>query len=134
LQSSGRSSAPAIPFDTDAIVSRVGDEFDSATVRRALELLEQDGWLEAELELGAEGPISVAPKPRALQLLRGWPTDAGEAAIVRGLLDALDEAIANTSDPEEKTRLQKLRGAAGDVGKSVLAGAILTVGKTVVGG
>jgi hypothetical protein len=35
---------------------------------------------------------------------------------------------------EEKTRLRKLRDAASDVGKSVLAGAILLAGKAVAGG
>jgi hypothetical protein len=105
--------------ETDAIVAALDDDFDATTVRRALELLEQDDTLEAEFELGSDGPIAVTPAPKALQLLRGWPTQTNDAAIVQALLLALDEAIENTLDPEEKTRLRKLRDAVGDVGKSV---------------
>jgi hypothetical protein len=100
----------------------------------ALDLLEQDGWVDAEFEMGSDGPIAATPSPKALQLLRGWPTHASDTAIVRGLLDALDEAIEDASDPEEKTRLRKVRDAAGDVGKSVLAGAIVAAGKAMAGG
>jgi DNA-binding PadR family transcriptional regulator len=120
--------------DTDVIAADVADEMTDAGVRRALELLEADGWLKAEYEAGTDGPIAVTPELKALQLLRDWPTRAGDTAIVGGLLDALDEAIEGASDPEEKSRLRKLRDAAGDVGKSVLAGAIVAAGKTFVGG
>lgn len=44
---------------------------------------------------------------------------ASDTAIVRGLLEELDEAIEEMQDPEENARLEKLRQAAGDVAKSV---------------
>lgn len=120
--------------DVDPIVAALAGEMEAADVRRALELLERDGCLIAEFEMGSDGPIAVTPDTKALRLLRGWPTEASDAAIVQGLLEALDAAIQNTSDPDEKTRLQKLRAAAGDVAKSVLAGAIVAGGKAAAGG
>jgi hypothetical protein len=120
--------------DVDTIVAALADKMQAADVRRALELLERDECLIAEFEMGSDGPIAVTLDTKALQRLRGWPTDASEAAIVQGLLEALDAAIQNTSDPEEKTRLQRLREAAGDVAKSVLAGAIVAGGKAAAGG
>ena len=120
--------------DVDMIVAALADDMEGADVRRALELLEGDGCLVAEFEMGTDGPIAVTPNTKALQLLRGWPTEAGDAAIVQGLLDALDAAIQNTPDPDEKTRLQKLRAAAGDVAKGALAGAIVVAGKAATGG
>jgi hypothetical protein len=105
-----------------------------AEVRRALELLERVDWIKAEYETGIDGPIAVTPKPTALQLLRAWPIDARDTAIADALLVALDNAIEGASDPDEKTRLQKLRAASGDVGKSVLVGAIVAAGKAVAGG
>jgi hypothetical protein len=120
--------------DVDTIVAALAEEMQAADVRRALELLERDGCLIAKFEMGSDGPIAVTPDTKALQLLRGWPTEASDAAIVQGLLEALDAAIQNTSDPVEKTRLQRLRDAAGDVAKSVLAGAIVAGGRAAAGG
>ena len=65
--------------------------------------------------------------------MRGWPTQTSDTAVVTGLIRALDEAIEQTQDPAERSRLQALRSAAGDVGKSVLAGAILAAGKWAAG-
>jgi len=122
------------PVDTDTIVEALANQIEAADVRRALELLEHDDWLAAEFEMGSDGPTAATPGPKALQRLRGWPTEANDTAIVRELLEALDHAIENASDPEEKTRLRKLREAAGDVSKSVLAGTILAAGKALAGG
>lgn len=118
----------------DTIVAALADEMQAADVRRALELFERDGCLVAEFKMGTDGPIAVTPDTRALQLVRGWPTEATDAAIVQGLIEALEAAIQDTSDPDEKSRLRKLRDAAGDVAKSVLAGAIVAGGKAATGG
>ena len=120
--------------DTDAIAADMGEEMTGAEVRRTLELLERDGYLDAQHEAGTDGPIAVTPEPKALHALRAWPTGAGDAEIVQGLLAALDEAIEGASDPEEQSRLRRLRSAAADVGKSVLAGAIVAAGKMAAGG
>jgi hypothetical protein len=121
------------PVPTEVVAAALRGDVEESRVQVALDLLEQGGWLTAEFEAGTDWPIEVSPTPKALQDVRGWPGQPGDAAIVRALLAALDDAIERASDPDEKTRLQALRDAAGDVGKSVLAGAILSAGKLALG-
>jgi hypothetical protein len=99
---------------------------------RALELLESDGYLTVSYVMPAEAS-SIRPLPRTLHLLRDWPSTEPDN-IARILDKALADAIEQTTDPDEKTRLQRLRDNARDVGKSVLAGAVLAAGKYAVGG
>jgi hypothetical protein len=122
------------PVSADAVIEAVADDFEPSFIRVALDLLADDEWLDGAREMGTEGPIDVTPRHKALQEVRGWPAQATDAAVVAALLAALDIAIARTNDPEEKTRLQRLRDAAGDVGKSVLASAIVAAGKAAAGG
>ena len=122
------------PVATETIVTALAEVSHESDVRVAIDLLEQGGWLSGEFEMGTEGPIEVTPTPKALEEARGWPAHATDTAVVATLLRALDEAIERAQDPEEKTRLQTLRTAAGDVGKSVLAGAIVAAGKMAAGG
>lgn len=118
---------------TDAMVSALGEEVQASDARLALELLEKGDWLAGDWEMGTDWPIEVTPTPRGLAEVRGWPTQTSDTAVVTGLIRALDEAIEQTQDPAERSRLQALRSAAGDVGKSVLAGALLAAGKWAAG-
>jgi hypothetical protein len=63
----------------------------------------------------------VRPTENGLQLTHGWPAPGqSEAEALLRVLDTMIES-ADTSD-EERTRLKRLRDAAGDVSQSVLAG------------
>jgi hypothetical protein len=65
----------------------------------------------------------VQPTEKGLQLTHGWPTPGqGEVDALLRLLDAMIDS-PDTSD-EERTRLQRLREAAGDVSQSILSGVL----------
>ncbi|UTI64860.1 hypothetical protein NBH00_01320 [Paraconexibacter antarcticus] len=100
---------------------------------RALETLRDNGYVELVEEMGNDEPLEVRLLPPALQEVRGWPGPMSAEGVVERLFEALDRAIAATEDETQISRLIKLRAAASDVGKSVLAGAILTAGKAATG-
>lgn len=104
---------------------------DENLMRGAL-LLHDDDYLSVDEDNPPEASL-VAPRPRTLQLLRDWPSTEPELVAER-LDQAIVAAIERTDDPDEKTKLQTLRSSAADVGKSVLAGAIVAAGKAVAGG
>ena len=89
-------------------------------VRRALTLL-----VDQEYIYGYKAPLgrvdSIMPKERGLQEMMGWPR-AGEADPSRTelLLRLLDQRIAAAESEEERTRIQRLRDAAGRTSESVL--------------
>ena len=63
----------------------------------------------------------VPPTEKGLQLTHGWPVPGqGEAEALLRVLDAMIDS-PNTPD-EERTRLKRLRDAAGDVSQSALTG------------
>jgi hypothetical protein len=88
--------------------------------RAALRELVRAGYLEetSTPDRLAELPRTVRPTPLTLQLLAGWPVSSAEAVLDQ-LVAALDQAIESTSDPEQRSRLVKVRdgllGAARDV-------------------
>jgi DNA-binding MarR family transcriptional regulator len=61
---------------------------------------------------------------RGRRAIGQWPPGPGDAFLV-----TLNRLIAAETDPEERSRLAKLRDAAADVGKQVLAGAIVAAGQ-----
>lgn len=98
----------------------------------ALILLAEAEYLHFQ-ELGDLAVSLVRPAPRGLEYVRGWPSRDPDL-VARRLDEALVAAIERTTDPEEKSRLQKLLSSSRDVGKSVLAGAILATGEYAAGG
>jgi hypothetical protein len=70
-----------------------------------------------------DGYDLLAPRllERGRRAIGQWPSEQTFEAF----LHALDEQIVETEDPLERSRLEKLRAAAADVGKGVL-GAVLT--------
>jgi DNA-binding MarR family transcriptional regulator len=63
-------------------------------------------------------------RERGRRAIGQWPPDVGESFLV-----ALNRLIAAEEDPAERARLAKLRDAAADVGKQVLAGAVVAAGQ-----
>jgi hypothetical protein len=98
---------------------------------RGVLLLNDDDYLGVEEDNPPEASL-VRPRPRTLQLLRDWPSAEPEL-VARRLDEAIVAAIERTDDPDEKAKLRKLRSSAADVGKSVLAGAIVAAGKAAAG-
>jgi hypothetical protein len=97
---------------------------DPQLTRRVARALVEEGYMDgASVSLLGGGYELRAPRlrERGRVAIGQWPTQDGYEA----LLQAVDERIAATSDPAEKTRLERFRAAAGDVGKNVV-GALLT--------
>jgi hypothetical protein len=62
---------------------------------------------------------------KGLRYLRIWPSDDPYEA----LLALLDPQIAQTADPEKKSKLKVLRSSVADVGKQLVAGLLVEVAK-----
>jgi hypothetical protein len=156
----GQAAAEYEPFpgthewlDMLRVIAAVADAFDregtvgigvkAGTVADALGCSPHDPNLHSALFVLAEadylhfrevGDLSaswVRPAPRALEYVRGWPSRDPDL-VTRRLDEALVTAIERTDDPEEKTRLQRVRSAIGDISKTVVAGLVLEVGKGAV--
>ncbi len=79
--------------------------------------------------MGGFDALDLRLLPRGRQLVRQWPSsDPAEV-----FLQALAQRIAVEDDPEVRSRLEKLRDSAGQVGKGVAAGIITAVVQQVSG-
>ena len=67
--------------------------------------------------------INLRLLERGRRAIGQWPPGPGDAFLV-----ALNRLIAAETDPDERSRLTRLRDAAVDVGKQVLAGAVVAAG------
>lgn len=96
----------------------VAETFDDTAAAEAhIRELVRAGFLDVPFE-SAHGYRLVRPAPAALQLFAGWPSSAAEDAL-EGLVEALDSEIEHTTDPDQRSRLERVRsgllGAARDV-------------------
>lgn len=77
--------------------------------------------------MGEDTPVFVGAEllERGLRVVGQWPPDVSDAFIQR-----LDALIGSVSDPEERTRLERLKLAAADVSKNIVAGAIVAAAQS----
>lgn len=100
------------------IAGRIEGRVENHTLR-VIGALSEGGYLRPTSQLGTNGaPMFVAVTPQGLQVVGGWPTTSAEAATA-ALLAGLDEAVEN-APPEERSRLERLRDAAYDVGQGTM--------------
>jgi hypothetical protein len=111
--------APREGVLTSRVVEAMGEEHEARTVR-AIGLLLEDDYLAAPSVLGTEyGPTAITVTARGLQVVGGWPATTAEAAA-GSLLAALEQAINETDEPERRSKLERLREVALDVGQGTL--------------
>jgi hypothetical protein len=114
-----------------SINERLGREKDDPHTDIALKKLEEAHYVGRVFGSSATGgPMSCEPAPKALELLAGWPTDRGDAALTR-LVEALEAQIQQTSNEEEKGRLKAVLAAVQQVAQEVMVG-VMT--KVITGG
>jgi hypothetical protein len=106
------------------LTSVVLDEFEDDDIERAarlVALLVQGDYLARVGSISTQhGPVAVTVTERGLQVVAGWPATTGEAAA-GALLEALDRAIGEApDDSDRKSKLERLRQVALDVGQGTL--------------
>ena len=107
-------------LDGDELMSRLvtGDR-DENVLYGVLKQINRGGYADVQFA-GAMTVAFVQPTEKGLQTTRGWPMPG--QGDVDALLQLLDQRIASPDTPEEeRTRLERLRAAAGGVSQSVLA-------------
>jgi len=118
----------------DALNAALGRPAGDQQTSTTLVQLSAGGYLRDEQSVDQiEGPISFRLGEKALQQIAGWPgAPAGDLAAQ--LLSLLDERIADPSlSDAERSRLERLRDTAGDVGKGVLSGLLAALIKSQTG-
>lgn len=100
----GRFNTVALP----EIVDELGPHTDPLFVQRAVDMLEQDQWVECEHEMGTPHPLGVRPLPKVLGLARDWPTSDGTAAAER-MTAVLEQLIAAEPDAGKRHKLAMVR-------------------------
>lgn len=109
--------APEFGIETAKVLGGVEDPVSS---RVAIRELVRAGYLEAVIDTDVSDiPVIVRPMPVTLQLLAGWPGGTAEAALDE-LMEALDRAISLTADPEERSRLMRVRDGLGGVARDIV--------------
>lgn len=99
------------PYDSVAlpeIVDELGPHTDHLFVQRAVDMLEQDGWIECEHEMGTPYPLGARPLAKALGLARGWPSSDAAAALEH-MTAALEQLIAAEPDAGKRRKLAMVR-------------------------
>jgi hypothetical protein len=115
-----------------AINSELGRPQNDPHTSLALRKLQEADYVRATMSglQQVDGPLFCEPGPKALELLAGWPTERGDTALAR-LIAALETRIEETTDPEEKGKLQRVLDGVQDVTQGVMVG-VLT--KVITGG
>ena len=72
-------------------------------------------------------PVLMVLSGKSRQLLDSWPADGGDALYDR-FMDALAEAAAAATTPEERTGIERIREAVGSIGRGVAVSILSHVG------
>ncbi|HEY3946682.1 MAG TPA: hypothetical protein VGL78_15745 [Solirubrobacteraceae bacterium] len=102
-----------------AIAEELSRHPDELSLLRSFNLFNQDGWIEADYELGAPAPIGVWPLPKTLSAVRGWPGGDSQAAGER-LIAALEELIAREPGEARRSKLSQVRDFLLELGSKTL--------------
>lgn len=110
---------PYAQLDGKEVAHALGRDEEDMALRHVFEQLGHAGYIKPTWA-GVTLPIMIEPTERGLQYAMGWPV-LGQSDV-DALLRMLDQRIESPDTPEdERTRLQRLRDAAGDVGTSVMS-------------
>ena len=113
----GASSAAFVKID--AIARRVEREPDNLGLVRAIEVLADNDWLNAEYDDETD-ELSTQPTMRGVMATRGWPGGDGEVAAER-LLSALQDMATQAEDRQTRGWAARARDTLMEVGTKTLA-------------
>jgi hypothetical protein len=123
LQAVYEASLTATPYGVEQpqINAQLGRAPDDPKTDRLLYELERNGYIEAVTPSFSEawGPSHSRLTEKALQVVAGWPGAASDDVVSR-LLDVLNAEIEQTHDPDQRSKLEKLRDVVAGIGRDVL--------------
>jgi hypothetical protein len=101
----------------DQLVERTGLPREQAAI--AVEALIEDGYVagSAAHDMGGKDWLSLRLLGDGRRAVRQWPSEDTSA---QALVDVLEQRLAETDDPEERSRLERMRDAAKGLGGAVL--------------
>lgn len=111
-------------IDSRAIEASLGREEGDLETFAALEALSDAGYVEGQAGFGNPPTwffLKLTEKGR--QEVSGWPVTPG-ADYGAKFIEELDRRIEDAPDDQERTRLQRFREAAGEIGKGVITGVL----------
>lgn len=122
---------PSVPSDRgvtqEQINEKLGRDKRDPHTGLVLRKLEEAGYVEGKMRVDeVEGPWSCGPAAKALELLAGWPTERGDAALAQ-LIAALERKIEETPDEVEKGKLRQVLTSVREVGQGVMVGVLSEV-------
>lgn len=104
----------------EAINAELGREPRDRRTDYVLRELEQTNWIVETMGTDQTmGPLYCKVSEKGLQLVAGWPTTTAEAAVEK-LLALVDLRITEASDPEERSKWQRIRDGLLGVGREAL--------------
>jgi hypothetical protein len=103
----------------DLMARLVTEDRDPDALYRIFTQIKRGGYADVEFA-GAMTVAFVQPTEKGLQVTRGWPVPG--QGDVEALVRLVDQRIASPDTPEdERTRLESLRAAVGNVSQTVLS-------------
>lgn len=111
-------------LDSRAIEAAAGRDEGDLGIFTALTALSEAGYVEGVAGFG-DPPTWMFVKltEKGHQEVSGWPVTPGGDYGAK-FIEELDRRIEDAPDDAERTRLQRFRDAAGDIGKGVITGVL----------
>jgi hypothetical protein len=116
-------------LDSRAVEAAAGREAGDLATFAALDALSGAGYVEGVAGFGDPPTwmfIKLTEKGR--QEVSGWPVTPG-ADYGAQFIEELDRRIEDAPDDQERTRLERFREAAGEIGKGVITGVLTNMAR-----
>lgn len=107
------------------VCAALGKPNGDPTTIRALELLNNGGYIGGTTIENSPAPVFIEATPKGLERASGWPAesqDGGEQ--IELLLRLLDERIDSAETAEEKSKLRRARDAFAGLGRDIAVGVL----------
>lgn len=133
LEAVASAEAEAVQANQDWIVERTGLSGRDVGVGLKALMLASPPYVQGSDATAMGGTpyfLNVELLERGRREVGAWPSQEG---ALEGFLELLAQRASEAEDEDERTRLERLREVAGDVGRPVLSGLLLAYIKTQTG-
>lgn len=110
-------------ISSDEVIAAIEPEpADALTAVRALNYLNEQGYIDGTMYLGGVMPENIRATEKGLQVASGWPAAGSSHVFASEFVKELTERINDSETAEdERGKLKRLRDATEDVGVRLLA-------------